>query len=217
MSNNIFVLYDPEIETETSLSKFNKILVLAGIPEEKIQHISLEEYTNYLTTNNFNFHSYVIAINQTYKNINQIYSEKLSIPIFDFFSKEFSNQKNNLILFGLLFSVDTMYEVSHKKYAWVFIQKFVKEYLSFIKEENQEIIDCDYLDNDVSPKTLHEESVIETKSEELSSETVTQHVIVEQELSYDFLLDFYNNNKELFKYFNLIQNQLKSINSSDNV
>jgi len=220
MSNNIFVLYDSEIETEISLSKFNKILILAGIPEDKIKHISLTEYTEYLTNNDYKFYPYVIAINQTFKIINQLYSEKLSIPIFDFFTKEFSNKKNNLILFGLLFSVNSMYETAYKKYAWTFIQKFTKEYENFNKD-NVEELDCDYLDSDVSFHSITEEETIVTENtnpiieEEHSIEIQTE--IIESELSYEFLLNFYNNNKELFKYFNLIQDQLKSINSSNNV
>lgn len=221
MSNNVFVLYDSKIETEISLNKFDKILVLAGIPENKIKHISLTEYNQYLIDNNFNFHSYIIAINQTYKEINQIYSEKLNIPIFDFFTKEFSTKKNNLILFGLLFSVNSIHEPAYKKYSWIFIQKFVKEYQEFIKD-TEVVEDYDYLDNVPTETVQTVELVSEETQEEIVEPTVEivdekQEIIIESDLSYEFLLDFYKNNIELFKYFNLIQQQLKSIDNSDNV
>ena len=71
MNNNIYVIYDNTIETPDSLEKFKNILVLAGFTSDKIVNMSSDEYLTYLENNNFSFHNFVIAINQTYKIINQ--------------------------------------------------------------------------------------------------------------------------------------------------
>ncbi len=219
MNNNIYVIYDNTIETPDSLEKFKKILVLAGFTSDKIVNISSDEYLTYLENNNFSFHNFVIAINQTYKIINQIYSERLDIPIFDFFNKEFVSTKHELVLFGILFSISSIYEPAYKKFSWGVIQRFFVEYNNFLTNNEPEQLDCDYLD---PPQEIVAEQPLKEVEVEAVALVVEETVddapeqVVEKTLSYEELLTFYNNAQELISKFNLVQEQLKHIGSLRN-
>lgn len=216
MNNNIYVIYDSTIENPDSLDKFKNILVLAGFDSNKIVNMSSDEYIHYLENNNFSFHNFVIAINQTYKIINQTYSEKLDVPIFDFFNKEFVSSKYELVLFGILFSIASIYEPAYKKFSWGVIQRFFIEYTKFLNNNESEEIDCDYLDP--PQEVLVKETIVETVAlavEEKEVNDVSEQ-IVEKTLSYEELLAFYNNAQELISKFNLVQEQLKHIGSLRN-
>lgn len=220
MNNNIYVIYDNTIETPDSLEKFKKILVLAGFTSDKIVNMSSDEYLTYLENNNFSFHNFVIAINQTYKIINQIYSERLDIPIFDFFNKEFVSTKHELVLFGILFSISSIYEPAYKKFSWGVIQRFFIEYNNFLSNNEPDQLDCDYLDppQEIVAEQPSKEVIVETVAlvvEESPVDDIPEQV-VEKTLSYDELLAFYNNAQELISKFNLVQEQLKHIGSLRN-
>lgn len=221
MNKNIYILYDNKIETTESLEKFKKILVLAGFKDIDIQSISLDEYNEILIENNF--YNFVIAINQTYKQINQIYSEKLDVPIFDFFSKEYINKEKNLVLYGLLFSVSSIYETAYKKFSWSVVQKFFSDYSKIINQQSDPSETCDYLSNDsyVSINEVEKEidiqdvintSVIYEEPEYLSE---TLQATPREELSYEELLSFYINAKNLISQFNKVQEQIRLIESNN--
>ena len=63
---HIMHIYNREIE--------NGLATWNNIPK------SLEEYQQKLEETNYNFYPFVLAVNNTYKEINTIYSEKLDIP-----------------------------------------------------------------------------------------------------------------------------------------
>lgn len=225
MNNNIYILYDNKIETTESLERFKKILVLAGFKDTVINSVSLDEYTTILKENNYNFYNFVIAINQTYKQINQVYSDKLNVPIFDFFSKEYTNTDKNIVLYGLLFSVSAIYEPAYKKFSWSVVQKFFTDYSEIVNQEQSTEENCDYLSNepevqeitliDHEPQETLQEIVhtVESTSLEEQSEETFQAVHKEEKLSYDELLSFYVNTKNLISQFNKVQDQLKLIES----
>ena len=235
MDKNVYVLYDNKIETTESLEKFKKILVLAGFEDAVIKPVSSEEYNNILVENNYNFYNFVIAINQTYKQINQIYSDKLNVPIFDFFSKEYTNREKSLVLYGLLFSISSIYEPAYKKFSWSVVQKFFTDYSDTINQTNTEE-DCDYLSND-TPVSNKVENIFEVQptTEVIDEDTTEESEIVssveisieqtphvsetfqavhqEEELSYEELVSFYINTKSLISQFNKVQDQIRIIES----
>ena len=78
--NQIYLVYNSEIETERSLSKFKDVMVKAGFELNLIAPIDQDAYEALLETKIPNF---AICLNQTYKDINITYSDKLDIPIKD--------------------------------------------------------------------------------------------------------------------------------------
>ncbi len=210
MDDIIYILYDSTIENEESLSKFLEILGKAKYDLSKVQTISFDSYLSHLESNDFSFSNFVLCLNQTYKKINSYYSEKLNVPIFDFFSKEYINNKKQILLFGLLFNIDTIYQEAYKRYAWNFINKFHEQYLEKVKDIKEDVVeeDFEYLDNYVVEKQSESISI---ESKETTKELVKEE-IKDNSLSYSELLEFYNNASVLFKQFNLIQNQLKLLN-----
>lgn len=225
MNNNIYILYDDKIETTESLEKFKKILVLAGFKDTDILSVSLDQYNNILVENNYNFYNFVIAINQTYKQINQIYSEKLDVPIFDFFSKEYVNKEKNLVLYGLLFSVSSIYEPAYKKFSWSVVQKFFTDYLNIINQNIDLSESCDYLSNNTQVTSQNTNDQNEIDYHDVVSTSVIPEepaylsenfqATNEEELSYEELLSFYINAKNLISQFNKVQEQIRLIESSN--
>lgn len=219
MSNDLYVLYDSSVENEESLDKFNVILKHAGFSESKIKHISLEDYIIYLEANEFKFHPCMVCINQTYKKINMIYSEKLEVPIFDFFSKEYVNKEANIILYGILFSVSSIYEPAYKKFAWSVVQKLYADYKQLNPTTVSDLAQAEYLvENTAVEETPPHQDVVQTET--LVPEPVTQLVTEVPSLSsdkeapsYEELLAFYENTKTLIAQFNLIQQQTKLLES----
>lgn len=225
MNDTIYILYDHEKENTESLDEFIKILELAKFDLNKIQPITLDNYIKELNENGFNFHNFVLCINQTYKSINTIYSDKLNVPIFDFFSKEFSDTSKKLVLFGLLFDIKTIYQPAYKRYGWDFILKFKTEYLNIINNiQKEDDIYCDYLNDAPAPSIKVPKTELEiikpvvTTVEEISPEYVQETPITENtpqalSLSYEELLSFYNNTKNLINLYNTIQNQISLFES----
>ena len=220
MSNTVYILYDHTIENEESLDKFKVILKHAGFKEELLKTISLQDYQEYLENNDFKFYSNMICINQTFKIINQIYSEKLDIPIFDFFSKEYVNEQDNIILYGLLYSVSSIYEVAYKKYAWSVVQKFYNDY-KLLNKDSITIQEEEHVTEHVEESFKEDEETIQTEQIQVSDTQEKQSMIIENEHqpSYEELLSFYKNTKKLLSQFSLIQQQTKSLefllNASD--
>lgn len=230
MTKDLYILYDPSIENSDSLSELDKILVLAGFDLSNIKHITLEDYKEELIKNNYKFFHSVLAVNNTYKEINVIYSEKLDIPLFDFFSKEYVNYDKKIALYGLLFSISTIFLKTHKKYSWGVINKFKEDYDKLIQEIPDTNPTCDYLETkepvvEESIKTSTEsaiELVEEIKQEVIVAEQVSEEtseiaskelveVVVEQsdnKLSYEYLLTFYNETKEFIKLFKILEHKV---------
>lgn len=214
MNDNIYVLYDNNIENEDSLLKFSKILIAAKFEASKIMYVTLDEYISHIESTN-SFYPFVIAINQTYKTINQIYSNRLNVPIFDFFSREFSNQ--NLVLYGLLFSVSSLYEPAYKKFAWSFVQKFYSKVIDFEINSDQKI-SCDYLSDQVAEEVVQETSIKE-EPQEIIEEVIlkvepTETFVEEnstENITYSALLEYYNNTKHFLDLFSTIQKETKRI------
>lgn len=218
--DNIYILYDSAIENLESLEKFKLILGHAGFNPTSLICKSIEEYLTELSENK-PFYNYMICLNQTYKQINQVYSEKLDVPIFDFFSKEYVHNTKKLVLYGLLLSVEAIHEVAYKKYAWSVVQKFHKE----VSELSQGILDiendpCDYLNEPVEKNTdipVIVEPQVSSPTEELVSCNNVVDIVSPPLLhpplspSYEELLSFYNNTKVFINTFQNLQAQLKSI------
>ena len=217
--NQIYLVYNSEIETERSLSKFKDVMVKAGFELNLIAPIDQDAYEALLETKIPNF---AICLNQTYKDINITYSDKLDIPIFEFFSKEFISKEKNILLSGILLNIDDIFKPAYKRYAWTVITNFFKYYTTFVdnlqyipEQESDDKIDeifCEYLDDApvVSP-------VKEIKTEELvvAKDVMTdvRDVVVSSEpiQSGEDLKIFYFNVKQLISQFNVVQDQLKLI------
>lgn len=225
MDKNIYILYDPLIEDKESLQKFNKILVLAGFKEEQLVTLSQDKYLEYLSNEQNPFYNFVIAINQTYKTINQIYSQRLDIPIFEFFSKEFVSNSKDLVLFGLLFSVKAIYEPAYKKFSWGVVQKFYTEVNNKLNNVESDEPECDYFDNPadkVLEKVVEKVVLEEVKVEPVIEEKITT-TIVENVLHKDAdeinkkLLDFFNKTSGFFKMYSEIQNDIEILKKDLNI
>lgn len=214
MSNTIYLVYDPKIETKESLKRFIDIMVKADLDSKSISPIVEDDFSKLLEKSVPNF---AICLNKTYKEFNTVYSDKLDVPIFEFFSKEFVSSEYKICLSGILLDIDSVFKSEYKRYAWNVLLNFAKNYNKYKSQEEivltvvpdfseEPEIHCDYLEE---PSYL---------SEERNSYLEVTQVKTESFENNDEFKSFYLNVKQLISQFNIVQDQLKLIENkfSDN-
>ncbi len=237
-TKRIYVVYDPRIETSTTLSKFlGIVLEKAGFPIKQIEIIPAEDYLSILDlTQNVRDH-YIICLNKTYSDISLKIGHKLGEPTFKFFSRFYNNPEKRVIVLGLLNNIDHIFsDELIKKSSWTKLVTFNNSYKD-IKDDGTE----DHVEE--SPKKLRQDpmadelepepapSIIEdvpTLIEEVQSpppptpsklsipvvaKEVTPKLEIKdnRDISYEDLRDFYEKTSKFFDMFEDIQKILRKI------
>lgn len=195
MSKNIYLVYDAKIENNTTINKLLTVLDKAGFDVlDTVVPIAAPDFAELLEKELPNF---AICLNKTFKDFSITYSDKLEVPIFEFFSKEYLNKEKKICIAGLLLNIDDIFETAYKRYSWTVLTKFLENYneLSIVTEvtppnpvEDVIVIDeeefepdifCEYLDN--NPREVVEETnrgaaqdILQEISQEVESEVVVE-------------------------------------------
>ncbi len=209
--NIIYLIYRAERETEQEdLNKFINVMGLAGFDPLLIKLVSYEEYLNILDTE---IPSFAIAINDTYKDLSGVYSDKLKVSVFDFFSKEYIDIDNQVFLTGIVINSKDIFNPIYKKYVWNNFKKFYQTYLEFSSKSSGEIINNDEVADtsevvidDNSPEDKLELNLVVVEQDSLEeSKSITVETL-EMDLE-----SFYLDVKKLVDQFNIVQEKIKHI------
>lgn len=191
MSKNIYLVYDAKIENNTTINKLLTVLDKAGYDVlDTVVPIAAPDFEELLEKEIPNF---AICLNKTFKDFSITYSDKLDVPIFEFFSKEYLNKEKKICIAGLLLNIDDVFETAYKRYSWTVLTKFLENYndLSAVVAEVpvEEIIEeeieepepdifCEYLDNHV-PEVVEKpndsvQDILRDHDEKVVSEVVSE-------------------------------------------
>lgn len=164
MSKNIYLVYDANIETTESINKLLQVLDKAGYDVlDTVLPITSESFKELLDTETPNF---AICLNKTFKDFSITYSDKLEVPIFEFFSKEYLNKDLKIYIAGLLLNIDDIFNVAYKRYAWDVLNKFLKHYNEIITLMDAPLVK-EVVEEVAEASTISTEIVEEDEPEEL--------------------------------------------------
>ena len=142
MVGNIVIVYDSSIEDVKNLDKFKVILLKAKFNEALLSFINKEDFLTTLeSADSSTLPSFVICINQTYKEVSLKYSNILDIPNFEFSSKTYIDSSKKLLLYGLPLNIETIFDTNkYKNFVWSLVNAFLKNYLEFTDNSSDSII-----------------------------------------------------------------------------
>lgn len=202
LMNKVYLIYDASIENTESITQFISVLEKAGFSKENIIPINEEDYQLFIDKN---LPNYSICLNQTFKNIFPVFSEKLEVPVFEFFNKQYIDETNKILLTGIILNIADIFKPEYKRYAWDLIVSFYKYYEQWLPEDSFQVIEQDL--PDYLGITITED---QQPSKDVIQESIVNAVpsIVENNLDYK---SFYMNVKQLISQFNIVQEQLKNI------
>ena len=225
LRDRLYLVYDANIETEDSLHRLtDKVIKAAGFDLDLIKTVPLEVVTEMLE--NDILPTYLICINQTFKDLNAIYSDKLEVPVYEFFSKEYINDSIGICMSGLLLNVDSIFEEAYKRYAWNIIKKFKttfdEQYSKFQEDTKKEKLITTEVVEDLTENTELPSYLNMVEIEETPEVTeVKEEVVVKKEIQPTTIpsqktqmLDdqtetLLNNIKLFFNLFDTIKKDLK--------
>ena len=214
--DKLYLVYDSKIETEDSLNLLlNKVIKSAGFDLSLIKTIPVETVEEMIENNILP--TYLICINQTFKDLNAIYSDRLEVPIYEFFSKEYSNESLGIIMTGILLDVNSIFEDAYKRYSWNVIKKFkigfdeIFDKFNTNKTQETSTIQKEIIED---PSEITEiPSYLNMNVEEKEDETVKEEVTTPVKPSHtvdENTVNLLNNIKLLFNLLETIKKDIKT-------
>lgn len=160
----IYIVYDPTVEDNVSMSKFiGIILEKAKFPLEHITPIPVKDFILLLERNPEAIKN-VICLNKTYSSVSIKLGSYLKEPTHKFFTRTYKDPVKGILLIGLMADIETIFtDDATKKKVWLQLQTYQKDYLEFSSGLREEVED------DVPPVIKSSADVIaeEKKKEDL--------------------------------------------------
>ncbi len=134
LRDKLYIVYDSKVETEESLNKFiTKVIEPVKIDSNHVKTVTLEVVER-MAENNI-LPAYCLGLNQTYKDLQVLYSNSIDTPIYDFYTKEFVQTDLKVCLSGILLDIDSVFEDAYKRYSWNIVKKLASNYAQFSSED----------------------------------------------------------------------------------
>ena len=218
MVGNIVIVYDSSIEDVKNLDKFKVILLKAKFNEALLSFINKEDFLTTLeSADSSTLPSFVICINQTYKEVSLKYSNILDIPNFEFSSKTYIDSSKKLLLYGLPLNIETIFDTNkYKNFVWSLVNAFLKNYLEFTDNSSDSIIIKKEKDIEENKENLIEKNdnqidIKENLKEEVEQKTYMEIPVVSEQTPSANILSLLQHVQNLIKEFDIVKEQLNII------
>lgn len=171
-NKNIYIVYDPTIEDNVSLSKFiGIILEKAKFPLGNIAPISTKDFILLLERSPEDIKN-VICLNKTYSSVSIKLGSYLKEPTHKFFTRTYKDPVKGILLIGLMADIETIFtDDATKKKVWLQLQTYQKDYTEFSSGLREVVLQED----EVPPVIKSSADVIaEEKKEEIVEEQIVE-------------------------------------------
>lgn len=179
LRDKLYIVYDSKVETEESLNKFiTKVIEPVKIDSNHVKTVTLEVVER-MAENNI-LPAYCLGLNQTYKDLQVLYSNSIDTPIYDFYTKEFVQTDLKVCLSGILLDIDSVFEDAYKRYSWNIVKKLASNYAQFSSEDRVTIEQNEEIPSYLNMRPL-EEVEKEVVKKPISEEVVNTYPEIEKQ------------------------------------